>query len=91
MAIKIDFTQIKVYTDITRTESSVIDARVRVADDLYRNGQGIAFHALALKIYNSKGEEEYTDEEYNLLMSYANSMCTPVFIDALKSYKENNI
>ena len=43
MAIKIDFTRIKVYTDITRTESSVIDARVRVADDLYRNGQGIAF------------------------------------------------
>lgn len=88
MAVKIDFTQVKVYKDITRTESEVIDAKVKVADDLYKNGQGIAFHALALKIYNSKGEEEYTDEEYRILMAYANSMCTPAFIDALKSYKE---
>ena len=70
MAIKIDFTQIKVYTDITRTESSVIDARVRVADDLYKNGQGIAFHALALKIYNSKGEEEY-NKEISLVSTYS--------------------
>lgn len=60
-----------------------------VANDLYEKGQGIGFHALALKIYNANGEIELDDKEYELLMAYANQMCTPAVIDALQSLNNN--
>ena len=87
---KIDFTHIKVYTDIAKKNAIVKDMKEEVANDLYMHGQGIAFHALALKIYNSSGEVELDDKEYDLLMNYANQMCTPVMIDALQTLKETN-
>lgn len=88
--VTINFSAITVYTDITKSVPVVRNLRVQVANDLYTHGQGIAFHALALKIYNGEGEQEFSDEEYNLLMNYANQMCTPVMIDAIKSLKETN-
>lgn len=84
--IKIDFTNITVYTDIAKTKAVVKDLKEEVANDLYMHGQGIAFHALALKIYNSQGEVELDDKEYQLLMNYANQMCTPMIIDAFKNF-----
>jgi hypothetical protein len=50
---------------------------------------GISGYALALKLYNSKGEEEYTDEEFDMILNYANRYGTPFFIDALQRLKEN--
>ena len=61
----------------------------KIANDLYNHGQGIEFHALALKIYNAKGEIELDEQEYGLLMAYANQMCTPAVIDALQSLGNN--
>lgn len=87
---KIDFSNLAVYTDITKKNAVVRDVRERIANDLYTHGQGIAFHALALKIYNGTGEQEFDDKEYSLLLDYANQMCTPVMIDAIKSLKETN-
>ena len=84
--IKIDFSNITVYTDIAKTKAVVKDLKEEVANDLYMHGQGIAFHALALKIYNSTGEVELDDKEYQLLMNYANQMCTPMIIDAFKNF-----
>lgn len=87
---KIDFSNLAVYTDITKKNAVVRDVRERIANDLYAHGQGIAFHALALKIYNGTGEQEFDDKEYSLLLDYAHQMCTPVMIDAIKSLKETN-
>jgi len=89
MAVKINFKEIKIYKDIAKTKVAVVDIQEEVANDLYEKGQGIGFHALALKIYNADGEIELDDKEYELLMAYANQMCTPAVIDALQSLGNN--
>lgn len=58
-----------------------------LANGLYKTAQGIDGHALALKIYNSTGEEDYNDLEIELIAKYANQYGTPFFIDALNSIK----
>ena len=88
--VKINFDNIKLYTDITKTKSVNSNIRTSVANDLYTHGQGIVFHALALKIYNGQGEQEFSDEEYGIIMDYANQMCTPIVIDALSEYKKDD-
>ena len=87
--VKIDFGKLKVYREVSKTTYVVVDMRKSVAQDLYQNGQGIAFHSLALKIYNGEGEQEFSDEEYNLIMAYAHQIATPAMIDALSSYKQD--
>lgn len=84
---KINFREVLVYTDIEKTQKLVVDMHVNFANIIYQQGSGIQAHALAMKIYNSKGEEEYTDEECKLIMEYA-SMCNPFFIDAIKTILE---
>ena len=73
---KINFKQLLIATDITRKHCENIDCRENFANVLYRNGNGIASHALALKIYNS-------NEEVALIQEHANAFCKPFFIDAL--------
>lgn len=87
--VKINFSAIRVFKDLAKTKAEVKNMKEEVANDLYQNGQGIAFHALALKIYNTQGEVELDDKEYSLLMAYANQMCTPAIIDALQSLGNN--
>lgn len=87
--VKIDFEHFKTRT-LTGVETEK-DIKLAVAEDLYEKGQGIEFHALAFKIYNSQGETEYTDKEYNLIMAYANQLGTPMMIDALKQLKPKEI
>ena len=92
--IKINFEDVGIYTDIERKTMVRLDMKKKIANDLYNHGQGIAFHALALKIYNAKGEIELDEQEYGLLMAYANQMCTPAIIDAFNAFKNealNNI
>lgn len=84
--VRINFSDLTVYTDIAKTTCESRDVRKEVAQDLYQNGTGIEFHALAFKIYNGDGEQEFTDEEYGLIMAYARQMGTPMMIDALESY-----
>lgn len=80
---KINFRKFGVYTGISRKEKQTGDAREEFADIIYRTTGGIKGHALALKIYGSKGEEEYTDEETGLIRSVAERYCLPGFIDGL--------
>lgn len=61
------------------------DARESFADIVYMNANGIRAHALAMKIYRSEGEEEFTDEEVRLITGLAERFCTPVFIDGLRA------
>lgn len=86
--VKINFEDIGIYTDIEHKTMVRLDMKKKIANDLYNHGQGIAFHALALKIYNSQGEIELSEEEYNLLMDYVRQMGTPAAIDALESYNK---
>ena len=86
--VKINFESLRVFKDIEHKVCEVMDVKMAVANELYEKGQGIAFHALAMKIYNSQGDTEYTDEEYELIMNYANQMCRPSVIEALMNCKQ---
>lgn len=86
--MKINFEQLRVYNDIAKTRELVVNVKVQVADALYQNGFGIGAHALALKIYNSTGDCELTDEEYQMLMHFAEGHFTPMVIDAFKQFSD---
>lgn len=86
---KINFEKLLVATDIARKNCENKDCREDFANVLYRNGNGIAAHALALKIYSSHEDTEYSDEEIQLMRKYANGFCKPFFIDALNRAIDN--
>lgn len=85
--VKINFEDMTFFVDVERKTAVRRDVKKQIANDLYNHGRGIWFHALALKIYNSHGETEYTDEEYQLLLDFSNETGTPVFIDAITAVK----
>lgn len=87
---KIDFQQFKVYASITRKNVQTIDAREQFADMIYTHVNGIRAHALAMKIYESKGETEYNPDEVKMIRSVAGQLCVPGFIDGLNEQLDNN-
>lgn len=82
--MKIDFTKIEVYASIDRKTCFVKDIKNEFANAIYTNIAGLPAHALAYKIYNSKGEEEFSDDECRLISHCAEVVLTPEYIDALK-------
>ena len=82
---KIDFSHLQVRTGIGSDTKTLFDIRESFANMLYMQVSGIAALVLAQKIYKSKGEEEYDDNEYDLIIKVANSMCVPAIIEALTS------
>lgn len=86
---KINFQQFRIPTGIDRTQYRTGDARESVANMLYLNVNGIRAHALALKIYNSEGVTDFTDEEVRSLTEVASNYGTPAFIDGLNEQIEN--
>lgn len=86
---KLNLKSLLVSTDISRKHCEHVDCRESFANILYQNGNGIALHALALKIYNSDENTEYTDEEVGLIKEHANAFCKPFFIDAINRAIEN--
>jgi hypothetical protein len=67
-----------------------MDVRESFADMIYNNVNGIKAHALALKIYESEGEADYTDDEVKLVRIVAERLCVPGFIDGLNEQLDNN-
>ena len=67
-----------------------MDVRETFADMIYNNVNGIKAHALALKIYGSEGEADYTDDEVKLVRIVAERLCVPGFIDGLNEQLDNN-
>lgn len=67
-----------------------MDVRETFADMIYNNVNGIKAHALALKIYESGGEADYTDDEVKLVRVVAERLCVPGFIDGLNEQLDNN-
>ncbi len=64
------------------------DARESFANLIYLHVNGIRAHALAMKIYQSNGETEYSQDEVRLIKEVAERMCTPNFIDGLNEQLE---
>lgn len=80
-----NFRQFTVPTGINGKNTRTGDASEDFADIIYLNVNGIRAHALAMKIYKSKGAEDYTEEETKLITSVAERYCTPSFIDGLRA------
>lgn len=80
--MKIDFTDIGIPAGIDKAELIRADVRLDFANVVYKMGTGIEAHALALKIYNAAGPEEFTERECDLIRGFAGK-CTPAFIDAI--------
>lgn len=74
--------EIEIFENIAKTKCVVMDIREAFADLIYARGTGIKAHALALKVFNSDENTEYTEEEIELIKVYL-SMCTPAIIDAI--------
>lgn len=82
---KINFSSLSVRTGIGSDQTTQLNIKESFANMLYTQASGIAALVLAQKIYKSEGEEEYDDNEYDLIMRVANSMCVPAVIEALSS------
>lgn len=82
---KINFASLSVRTGIGSDQTTQLNIKESFANMLYTQVSGIAALVLAQKIYKSEGEEEYDDNEYELIMRVANAMCVPAVIEALSS------
>ena len=87
---RIDFQHFNVYLSVSHKEARPMDVRETFADMIYNNVNGIKAHALALKIYESEGEADYTDDEGKLVLVVAERLCVPGFIDGLNEQLDNN-
>lgn len=83
--MKLNFKHFLLFQGVDRKTFIQTDASKVIADTLYNRAQGIAAHALALKIYNAEGEEEYSDEEIEILKELA-KQCTPAFMDSFEAF-----
>lgn len=79
--MKINFDSIKVYTDLGKTQSVTQNMRKEFANFIYTQGNGIAAHALALKIYNGTPDTDYDENEVAIIRQFVDN-CTPCVIDA---------
>ena len=81
--MKIDFSKVKVYTDLGRETGVVQNLRKDFANLIYTQGRGIEAHALALKIYNGNAETEFNDHEVAMINDFS-KICSPCVIDAFE-------
>lgn len=85
MSRSLNFKQLRIPAGIARKETITADVRETFADIIYTRANGIRAHRLAFKIYESTGEEVYSDEEVALIREVAERFCLPGFIDALSA------
>lgn len=81
--MKVNFDELKVYTDLAKTRGVVQNVRTDFANLIYTNGRGIEDHALALKIYNGNNDTEYNDHEISIIKNFS-KICSPCVIDAFE-------
>ncbi len=79
--MKINFDSVKVYTDLDKKQSVTQNMRKEFANFIYTQGNGIAAHALALKIYNGNQETDFDESEVMIIRKFVEN-CTPCVIDA---------
>lgn len=86
--MEINFEKVEIFTNVAHTKCVVDNIKVSFADGIYNTGHGVAAHALALKIFNSKGPQDYDDQECDLIRSFA-KCCSPNIIDAINNIIDN--
>lgn len=79
---KINFERFEIYTAINHKEVIVQDCREGFANIIYLNGNGVACHALAMKVYKSEGETEFSDEEIALMKQFAENFGNLSLLDS---------
>ena len=76
--------------DIRKAAKMEVDVKFELANQMYIHGSGIAMGALAMKIYNSQGEEEYSDNECSIIIEFARNL-SPIFAESVMDFlKEAN-
>ncbi len=88
MKKRLNFKEFDVYAGVDRRKKRQGDVRESFADIVYNTANGIRGHALALKIYNSEGGTDFTDEEVEIMRNIAGEYCLPGFIDGLNDQLE---
>lgn len=84
---KINFAALQLATSIKKDNFVTKDIREELANTMYQNAHGIAYMALAMKIYKSEGEVELDDKEFKLLKDFGQGF--PLFYqDALGLLEE---
>jgi hypothetical protein len=81
---KINFEEMEFYLNIEKTQKRTQNVKSQFANAIYVGATGIEMHALAMKIYESKGETEFTDKECSMIQQVTNQF-TPMFIDAINN------
>ena len=81
--MKVNFKEVEVYTDLSKTKSIKGDARKEFANLLYNSCNGVVAHSLAIRVYESDGEIEVSPQEATLIKNMAEQHCTPAFIDGI--------
>lgn len=87
--MKIDFSKLPCWVDIRKAAKMELDVRYEFSNEMYKHGNGIEYKALAFKIYNSQGEEEYTPQECMLIKNFAEAL-SPIFSDSINEILDNN-
>lgn len=87
--MKINFEKMPCYVDIRKAAKMELNVKFELANQLYINGRGVACGALALKIYNSNGEEEYSKEECNIIKEFSQNF-SPIFYDSVEELIDSN-
>lgn len=83
--VKIDFTKLPCYVDIQKKAKIAMDVRYNFSNMLYIYGKGIEMGALAMKIYNSHGEESFSQQECDIILKFAHSsLFSPLFGDSVE-------
>lgn len=86
----INFEKMPCYKDIAKLEKVEVNVKYQLANAMYTRGGGVDMGALALKIYSSKGEVDYTKEECALLLNFVKLSFSPLFIDSLEDIIKEN-
>ncbi len=80
---KINFKRFEIYNAISHKEVVVHDCREEFANIIYLNGNGVACHALAMKVYKSEGDTEFSEEEISMMKKFADKFGSLAFNDSI--------
>lgn len=84
---KLNFKKFPCYTDIRKENKREYDLQYDLANQMYLNGSGIAMGALAMKIYNADGEQDYNEQECRIIIDFAKTL-NPIIHDSIKDMIE---
>lgn len=81
--MKLDLEYLVIKTNISGSDTAVIDAREQLANIIYQRMPGIAALSVAQKVYKSEGETEYEEREYEIIKECVKMYCVPYVINAI--------